>query len=56
MFEPGLDRLAVRGQTEADRDIARELLEWLRDPPRRRPGFTGRRPMGQLALFAGGKA
>ena len=55
VYEQALERLSTRGETEADRDIAGELLAWVRSVPRRGLSLTGRRPLGQLDLFPAGR-
>jgi len=52
VYEQALERLSTRGETEADRDIAGELLAWVRTAPRHGLSLTGRRPLGQLDLFS----
>ncbi len=51
VYEQGLERLHVRGESAADRAIAGELLAWVRAVPRQGLSLTGRRPLGQLDLF-----
>ncbi len=51
VYEQGIERLSRRGETDADRDVAHELLAWIRDVPRHGLSLTGRRPLGQLNLF-----
>lgn len=52
VYEEALERLAARGETDADRLAAQELIDWLRGrASQRRPGCTGRFPLGQLGLF-----
>jgi hypothetical protein len=53
IFEQSLERLCARGTTQANVDIGRDLLAWLRRVPRRGLSLTGRRPLGQLNLFEG---
>jgi hypothetical protein len=51
VYEQGIERLSRRGETDADRNVAHELLAWIRDVPRHGLSLTGRRPLGQLNLF-----
>ena len=54
VYEQALERLNTRGEAEADRCIAGELLSWVGSTPRRGLSLTGRRPLGQLDLFSAG--
>jgi len=49
IYEQGLERLAVHGVMQADRDAGRRLSAWLKAVPEAR--ITGRRPRKQLELF-----
>lgn len=51
VYEEGLDRLADRGADAADRDLARQFLDWLHDVPRSGLSLSGRRARKQLSLF-----
>jgi hypothetical protein len=49
--DEALARLSVRGGTDADRSVARELAAWVRDVPRKGLSLTGRHARVQLELF-----
>jgi|MedtruStandDraft_1076414.scaffolds.fasta_scaffold00092_45 hypothetical protein len=54
IHDEGLERLEVRGGTEADCLVAGSLRDWLRDVPRVGTSRSGRRPTRQMDLFRGG--
>ena len=53
IHDEGLERLELRGGTEADRLVAAGLREWLRDFPRVGTSRSGRRSTRQMDLFRG---
>jgi hypothetical protein len=53
IHDEGLERLEVRGGTDADCLVAGGLRDWLRDMPRVGPSRSGRRPTKQMDLFRG---
>lgn len=51
VYEPALERLARHGATQADRDIAENLVDGLCRAPKSGLSLTGRRSRRQLDLF-----
>lgn len=51
LYEEALCRLELRGTTQADRDVASDLLRWARASERRSLRALVRPPRGQLDLF-----
>jgi hypothetical protein len=51
LHEEALERILKRSNVLADRDVASELLAWMRDRPKRGASLSGRKVRGQLRLF-----